>query len=440
MIDDETINRLVYGRFERTDLDYKKDIAWDKETKYSLIKDVMAFANAGGGYIVVGWDEQQDEESKRRTGVTPGNMDTWDATKVCKDINNFCGPGLDVDVIRHEDDVESKRYVILCIPSHGDTPHLCIKEKHDSKQQLVLRLGALYFRSKNKECKEISDPHDYRELIARCLRARKEELLRDFKDILSGQSFAPVRSTRKDPLAEMDKHAKLAEKYKPNGIEGLVFREIVCFLDGSWTFDSDKVKNALSVACVDYRGWPFVFYLPNGKVPPQFANDMIFACDNEQWEGRIKFDYWSFSYDGAFYASNLTDESMKNKPEMLDAVLQVKLVGEAVTALGRIYSSLGLPLDTELEIAVRYSPFTGVRVGSVSDYASRGYNSPQFAGDSLSHRFTGRLSELCNSCAAVSANIVMLLLAKMGYDGHIKKVYLEKMVSEHLSKGRHINP
>ena len=60
------LERLMAGKAqEGPHLDYKRELpaAWDDKAKHRLMADVTAFANAGGGDIVYGMDENEDAEA-----------------------------------------------------------------------------------------------------------------------------------------------------------------------------------------------------------------------------------------------------------------------------------------------------------------------------------------------------------------------------------------
>ena len=57
----EKFLELYYYKSESDEWDYKKELSTNsKEKKYNIIKDFLAFANYGGGYILIGVDEASD--------------------------------------------------------------------------------------------------------------------------------------------------------------------------------------------------------------------------------------------------------------------------------------------------------------------------------------------------------------------------------------------
>lgn len=200
--------------YESSDLDYKRSIPWSSETSYSIIKDVMSFANFGGGYIVIGYDESAPNKEEKITGISDEHRTTWETTKVNQLINEFCAPPIDIELIEVPDNARDVTMLVLRIPSHGSVPHICKRQKGDPSNKLILRKAALYFRTKNKSCEEISDNQDYQDLIRRCLLNDRNSLLNDIKKVLIGQSSETVILTGEtyDPFSEMDRFAENMKK------------------------------------------------------------------------------------------------------------------------------------------------------------------------------------------------------------------------------------
>lgn len=199
--------RIVYQGHERRDVDYKRSMPWDKDTKYGLIKDIMAFANYGGGYIVIGVDEDRQARTMQPDGITPEHHKTWEVTEVCNSLNLYSDPPIDLELLPVENNEERKKFLFLRIPQHGTTPHLCTRDKGDASGNKLLRKAALYYRSSNKSCAEISSISDYRELIRRCVIKDGESLVKDIASIIGNAAPKPPSSGGPtiDPFTEMDR-------------------------------------------------------------------------------------------------------------------------------------------------------------------------------------------------------------------------------------------
>lgn len=219
--------------------------------------------------------------------------------------------------------------------------------------------------------------------------------------------------------------------------ERLVYTETICFPTTEWNVPSvPQVERALASACVDYRGWPFIFFLPGSSVQLKYGNDVISSLSNEPFYDRLKFDYWSFNYEkGILYSKNLTAESSIRLPSIVDPFVQVRLLAENLIAAARVFSSLSVGSKNRLRFTVRYSPMKGVKVGSINEYEHRIRQSSEFADDNLVHSIEDELSRFLNEPAGLSAEVISELVAKMGYQYNLAS-QLEKTAKDHLTKGQ----
>lgn len=453
-LDQEVLKGLVYQGHETANLDYKGDMPWEKPSRYGLIKDIIAFANRGGGWIVVGVDEDGKTPEEQRTGVGEANLATWEVTKVSTGVNNFAGPPIDIMLRRWYDSEEEKWYVIVHVPQHRETPHLCIDEQKDHKGNHVLRKAALYYRTDNKESAEISDPVRYAKLIRQCLLHDRENLLREFQQIMEGvrgegailREFQQVlesvqgantggqtRSVPINMVALADRYKEHTLKFNPPA-KDRVYQEVLAVPSNKpMTVTPADAERALSNACVDYHGWPYVFFLPRARFhhSPEHDDDKIYAIVDQLFGTRKTFHYWAFRYDGGFYSRNETVASSVGQHHIFDPLMQARFIGEAAIALGRLYDSLSIPLDQEITLFLRYGNLDDYTVGSIDQTVHRIHEPVSFGGSILTTQTKHRLHDLLNKPGKIAASLVSSLTDKMGYQGRL----LEGAVQEYVEKG-----
>jgi predicted HTH transcriptional regulator len=171
---------IIERNFESKSLDYKGPMSWDtsdKATCCGLVKDVLAFANTEGGYIVIGVSEA--DQGFELTGVTPEQAATFESSALCRFVQNYSDPPINVRVQKVEH--QQKNFVVLEIPRFSDTPHLCQKDF-----PTVLSDRTLYVRTHNNESAPIKSSADFRAVIESAIRNRKDSLLSSFRAILTG--------------------------------------------------------------------------------------------------------------------------------------------------------------------------------------------------------------------------------------------------------------
>lgn len=435
-MDELIINQLLGGGAETRSVDYKCSMAWDETTKAKFLKHIMAFANAGGGQILLGYNEKATAMNDKRTGVEDKHLETWDVTRIAQYINKYCVPNIDIEILRLQDKNE-KIYVVLRIPSLRKSPHFSTSNLNDTNNQLIVRKGAIYIRTKEKTCEEVTDFDDWERLLQHCLMQRRQELLSSFEQIIGARYDQEERMVAQGPdlYSEMDEKEKDSKQYnKAHGNKDLVFMEVIVRPKiGARIEDLRVIKNALQAACVDFRGWPFIFYLTNSSCHPQFANNRVFAVNDEPFIAPIEFSYWAFYYGaGVFYSKNITIESSRQSQKVFDPVIQNIVIAEAAFSFGKLYDRLNIPLNSSIELCIRYSNTLDIKIKSYKSHLN--FYANDFADNNVSGKFEFRLIDFVNDSARISSETMMALLEKMGCQRIPNTEFFAKEARDHLAK------
>lgn len=156
------------GEAEGQRLDYKRELppAWNDAAKQELLSDASAFANASGGHLVFGI-EQDDEGRAARIVPLPFNPDV-DAMRIENMLRDGAEPrmpGLRVDAVQVE--VEGKRgfVVLIYAPQSWVGPHRVRASRHfyvrDGRQSRpvdIPELRALFLGASSRS----QQIHDFR--------------------------------------------------------------------------------------------------------------------------------------------------------------------------------------------------------------------------------------------------------------------------------------
>ena len=434
---------IIYRTHERTDIEYKRSLAWAGEDRFKLIKEILALANFGGGYLVLGHEDEPTNAQQKYTGMVADHLKSWEITNVCRDINNYCRPALDVQLMTVEGKDDGVSFLVVRVPGHGELPHVCSKDKHAGNGEELLKKGVLYIRTKNKSCEQIADSEDWRILLRRCLLHARDALMSDFEHILAGRTRSEQDDTPRiqDPWSEMDTFDVMAREHLGADLHDLVFREVLCFPQYRWREpEVELVRNALSESCYDYSGWPFIFFSDRFDIPVSYLDGVISSLGPADFYGRRRFNFWAFDYArGIFYAKNMTQESGLDQPRVLDPSVQAPFIADAILSIARLFRHLEIDLDDALILAIRYSNLKGTRVQSLNDYDFRIYPSPEFADEKLSVSHEDRLSAFLHSSAELAGDITMRIISRMGYRDSLRAAAFRKMADDHLKQGQKVN-
>lgn len=438
MIDNAALLKLIYAGHERTNVEYKRSISWAGDMRFKLMKTIMAMGNLGGGYVVVGFDEGAESLSERAVGVSEVDLGTWTVTDVCRDLNARCQPPIDLDIVPIRDDERNATFVVLRVPSHGSEPFLCTKNQHSKDNEILLKAGAVYYRSKDKSCGEIVHQEDWRDLITRCTLKRKTEMIRDIDAIMNGLTTRIPRDEppRRSPLEIMGDFYPKAKAQRPPDTTSLMFRELLCSPRFGWPATSiDPVRRALAESSYDYKGWPYIFILPNPPYAPTFGNGTIEAVSNDPFFDRVLFYYWIFRYStGHFYSQDISSESALGHTRILDPQVQVELTAESLLSVGRLYSSLGISSNELVEITLRYTGLEGAQVATISRAALRPWHSAPFSDSHLTVSRDIQIARLLNSPGKEASAFVMEVIGRLGYQGTQDESSLALAADKFLSK------
>ena len=101
-----------------------------------ISKEIIAFANTNGGYIIFGIDDN---------GKTYGVESEKEIVELVKEtINNYCEPKIEYDISYIE--LDHKEIVVLELPESNNKPHRI----QDYKNQLDLNTAQVYIRVNDK--------------------------------------------------------------------------------------------------------------------------------------------------------------------------------------------------------------------------------------------------------------------------------------------------
>jgi hypothetical protein len=142
-------------------LDFKRDLpaAWDDRPKVKFIADVTAFANAGGGDIIFGMDEDADAQAAAVVPQTLASADE-EVRRIQDFILNLAEPrlpGTQVHALPVTVGGASGHVVIVRVPQSWAGPHRCKPNLHyyvrgglRNRQLDVPEIRGLFLRSETQ--------------------------------------------------------------------------------------------------------------------------------------------------------------------------------------------------------------------------------------------------------------------------------------------------
>ena len=89
--DSRHLKELLQYPTEAKDIEYKAAVKFDERTVFAakLIKQILAFANSGGGYLIVGYKEQSDGSHAPDPDITDEIVASYDVTRLYQHTGKY---------------------------------------------------------------------------------------------------------------------------------------------------------------------------------------------------------------------------------------------------------------------------------------------------------------------------------------------------------------
>ena len=206
---------LDYGE-EDPLVDYKENFHPAKEKEWlEITKDIMAFANSLGGYLVFG---VQDKTFKF-IGIEDALCSTLaDTNLIIQKAGRFVEPP--VGMLRAKQlKRDGKNLVVLFIPPSLSVTHVVSKEGSfqfpSGEQKVVLRRGTIYVR--RSAANHLADSRDLDDVFGRRLERFKESLLGKIRRVVEAPTDSEVFLLSDDPDSEVP-HRRFIIRDAPDAI------------------------------------------------------------------------------------------------------------------------------------------------------------------------------------------------------------------------------
>ncbi|MBA7646623.1 hypothetical protein ES703_54388 [subsurface metagenome] len=180
--------RLLTHPGERQDVDYKSSMAFATDDSFSLnlIRHIQGMANAGGGWLVIGFIQTGDQNWVPDPTHTNGICSSYDPTRLTQQVDSSLMRGQRVRLTVYFEVHPSSglQHPMIQVNGFERLPCICRSDRiaSDTHEQ-ILRQGQVHLRRPGAETAPVSTPQDWEDLINLCIRLRRDEFLNEFRGL-----------------------------------------------------------------------------------------------------------------------------------------------------------------------------------------------------------------------------------------------------------------
>ena len=334
------------------------------EGRAVLAQALLALANHGGGWILVGFDD-----SGERASPAPADLKQYSQDAINGIVKKFAEPGFHCDVELVGD--PGSEHPVISVPGGHRVP---IRAKAGGPGEQHVKQNTYYIRRPGPESAPISTGREWDELISRCLHAARGDLLERLQTMLSGVKSEPSFSAKENveswDTACRKRFQSLVQHELPNERPS---RYHLGFWTFSYVFEPSaqvsltRLKTALERAEGHETGWPVWIVMNSEDLTPYPHSGAIECWLHRDERDGAHSDFWRASPDGRlFLLRGYQEDSGENKVppgSAFEIGLPIWRVGECFLHCSRMAAELDIP-DSIAHVLATWTGLAGRRLGN----------------------------------------------------------------------------
>ena len=349
----------------------------DRESQADLAKALIAIANHGGGYVVLGFNEDEAKnlviDEKR-----PENLNNYCQDRINGIIQRYADPVFHCECHLVEHPGDNQKYPIFIVPGGHKTP---IRTKIGSPNERLFRAHVYLVRRPGPKSESPQSAQEWNELITRCMMNSKEELLEKMRALITGTPAQIVENQIDVSLddwinSSLDRFNTVVTDTFPEENPSRYSYGKWCvgyLVTGNFDVPSlTQFRDILHDAQGNETGWP-VWLTSVSHSQEYVFEDTIERIINPQTSSDgAHSDYWRVSPDGKLFLLRGYQEDGSAPYDIgtiLDYTLPIWRIGECVLHSAR----LALKLSNEpLQITLN-AIWDGLKDRTLVSWASKRY-------------------------------------------------------------------
>ena len=349
------------------------DLAHEEEDKAKLAKALLALANHGGGFVIIGLTET-DTGAETASGRS-ATLNAYSQDFVNGIVQRYAEPAFHCSVHHVPHPNSDVIHPIIGVPGGHRVP---IRAKRNGPNNRIVQQHAIYIRRPGPQSEQPRTGREWDELFTKCLDGRRDELLDRIRDLLSG---APSSEANQTETSRLERWMKDCESIWRDKIVGLPpdsparfpygFYAFAYHVDGGARFELSELLDVLRDA-PSLTGWNTWWVPTRQEIAPYVSTDAI-----ECWIGgdtsehgihrdAAHSDFWRVDPDGfAFLLRGYQEDGNDvaragiQPGTCLDPTVPIWRIGEGLLHATHLAGRLG---GNSVSFAARYTGLRGRRL------------------------------------------------------------------------------
>lgn len=332
------------------------------EHRADLAKAIMAHANSGGGYILIGFTEAEGSWSTAE-GNRPPKLEMYSQDEINGIVERYAEPPIHCEVYHLAHPETGAVFPIVKVPGDHRVP---VRSKRDGPDKKHVRQNEYYIRRPGPKSETPRTGQEWDDLINRCIRSAREEIMDGFRGLLFGVSHSgQFVSPQVEGAKRLDSWIEDSESRWRDLVEKRLRDESSSrFAHGVWsvsyavTSDFDRpslvqLREILVKVQGRETGWPPWWVPTRPEIAPYvFRKAVECWLVESHFEDAAHSDFWRASPSGMLFLLRGYQEDSKSKGidpgTIFDLTLPIWRIGECLLHAERFATTLAKSEQTEI--------------------------------------------------------------------------------------------
>lgn len=352
----------------------------DNNHRAALAKEIIALANHGGGYILIGFEE--DNEGRfQPSAARPTDMKAWSQDAIQSIIAKYIDPAIQCRVYHRGRAGGSEVHPIIAVPggSRG-----VIRAKAGSPDNSKLIANRTYVRRPGPNSEEPKTAEEWDRLFERCIQNRQGELLEAMRSIMAGviptspvhqpSTLEKLKAFEADAIARWTaRAAALPTNVPPRFPHG--YYDLGIAIDGDFEQPSlSALREIIGSAVKNHSGWPPFLTLTRAPFAPRPVDGSVEFWRGPDTDGSYDkpshHDFWRIAPDGKLFTRRGYQEDgglyNRHPGTTFDITSPTWRLGEAILEAFYIAQALNMPAGN----LVCHGSWTGLKGRELVSYGN----------------------------------------------------------------------